>query len=203
MSRSSAQRGSVLLVVMMVMAAMLGVGSLAVMSARMGTRSVAHDRYQGQALYAAESGLAAGVEYLRSVRDPVDNWSLEVEPENTGVLPKNGITGNTIRPGQPGYPFSATSVSWYEVTILNNQGDPGYAAGDDEDARVILRSVGHGPDGATVVLEAEIAPGTAGAGTPCPGYAQKNADELGRATNPCLSNVNSTDTATFSAGGAP
>ena len=45
---------------------------------------------------------------------------------------------------------------WYEVSILNNREDPGFAAGTDDDGTVILRAVGHGPDQTIVAVEAEV-----------------------------------------------
>jgi Tfp pilus assembly protein PilX len=192
------ERGSVMIVSMVSLIALLGAGGLAIMSARTGVSATGTDRFSKVALYAAESGIAAATQYLRENRDAAANWSAYVEPNNEDVAPIAGIAGNGAEPDDAANPFSPTMRAWYEVIVLNNTSDPAYAAGDDGDGRVILRATGHGPNGATAVLEVEMQPGSGGnQGVPCPGYAQKNINELGAGHNPCLGTVDADDMDTY------
>jgi hypothetical protein len=91
---------------------------------------------------------------------------------------------------------------WYSVEILNNPSDPRLAAGEDSDARVILRATGRGPNGAIAIVELEVSgAGATGIGRPCPGYGQKGLAEDGAGRNDCLGTVNISDTATLRPGG--
>lgn len=196
MTRARNQRGAALLVVLVALSAMIALGGLAVLSVRGQTRAGGFDRFQTLALYGAESGIAAGMQFLRENRDVDGTWTSFVVADNDGAAPELGITGNTIGHGQPGNPFSTDTPVWYEVVILNNIDDPGLEAGLDTDAVVVLRATGHGPGGALAVVEAEFQPGP-GPATPCNSYAQENQNELGSAFNPCLSAIDATQTASF------
>jgi hypothetical protein len=114
------------------------------------------------------------------------------------------IVGNQALPGTPENLFSTDITAWYEVEVLNNLDDDGYAVGDDEDGRVIIRSTGHGPSGTVARVEWQVGVQITGAGgRPCPGYGQKGMAEDGAGRNDCLTTIVATDVATFSPGGGP
>jgi hypothetical protein len=129
-------------------------------------------------------------------------FSEYVEPSNTNPQFPTGIVGNRALPNTPGNLFSADMNAWYEVEILNNLDDPGFAGGDDTDENVIIRATGHGANGATAQVEWAVrANAITGLGRPCPSYGQKGMAEDGAGRNDCLSNVVSTDVATYSPSG--
>jgi len=119
----------------------------------------AQNRGHAQALHAAEAGVEAAATFLHNHFNNGNHWQAYVVPPDingdpVGVSP-NAITGNGIGPGQPGNPFDATALAWYEITVFNNRQDPGFAIGEDQDGVIIIQSTGHGPDGARVVLEVQ------------------------------------------------
>lgn len=197
------ERGSIMVIAMLVMVALLGLGGLTVLNVQGGQASAGQDRFQRIAQYSAESGVHVAMEFLAANRDPATNWAAYVTPNNTGLTPIAGIAGNTIRPGITGNLFTPQLGAWYEVFILNNPSDAGFGTGGDNDARVIIRSIGHGPDGANVTIEVEVGDsGVAGpSGIPCSSYAQKGLNERGSGLNPCMGSVTSTDFATLNPGG--
>ena len=180
------QGGNVVIVASLILVALFGLGSLTVLSVQGGISSASHDRFRSIALYAAESGAAASMDFLRRNRHETQHWSAYVNPNNQEPLQRpGGIPGNEIQPGQPGNLFSPGMRAWYEVEILNNLNDNGFAAGDDEDARVIIRSTGHGPDGTVARIEWEVQIG-GNSGLPCPAYAQAGIDSDGAGRNDCM-----------------
>jgi len=179
-------------------------GSLTVLSVQGGMSAAGHDRHTSSALYAAESGAAAAMDYLRHNVDAADKWSGFVEPSNTSPQSPGDIVGNGVLPGYAGNLFAADVNAWYEVEILNNLDDNGFVAGDDTDGRVIIRSTGHGPDGAVAQVEWSVAVEiSGGGGRPCPGYGQKGMSEDGTGRNDCLSTIVATDVATYTPGANP
>lgn len=187
------ERGGIVIVAMLVLVALISLGGLTTLSVQGGLASSGHDRFRSVALYAAESGAAVGMDYLRRRVHATTKWSDLVNAYNDPLLALTDIPGNGILPGQPGNPFSADLKAWYEVTILNNRDDSGYAAGTDEDAQVILLVTGHGPGGTVAQIEWEVrAGGAIGRGTPCPTYAQQNMDAHGAGFNLCMGSVDNT-----------
>jgi len=179
-------------------------GSLTVLSVQGGMSAAGHDRHTSSALYAAESGAAAAMDYLRLNVDAGVKWSDFVEPSNTSPQSPGDIVGNGALPGDAGNLFSTDVNAWYEVEILNNLDDNGFVAGDDTDGRVIIRSTGHGPDGAVAQVEWSVAVEiSGGGGRPCPGYGQKGMSEDGTGRNDCLSTIVATDVATYTPGANP
>lgn len=154
--RRDPERGAALMVALIALVALLGIGGITILSVQSELRSSGRDRFQNVALYAAESGVAAGMEYLRNACHPTNLYSALVEPRNLDPQYPDGIYGNRRKPGEPGNPFLDTLRAWYEVAILNNISDAGFTGGDDADAQVILRVVGHGPDRSVVTLEVEV-----------------------------------------------
>jgi hypothetical protein len=117
-------------------------------------------RSHAQALHASEAGIEAAAAFLRANLAPGTNWSAYVTVPDAGGNPVGvvpaGITGNGIQPGVLGNPFDPAALSWYEVTLFNNRSDPGLNTPADQDAVMVIKSLGHGPDGARVVLEVQV-----------------------------------------------
>lgn len=154
--RQRRQGGAILVVTLVALVALLGVGALAMLAALSEIRSSAITRFDRTALYAAESGVAAGLEHLRGQGAAGERFSALVTPDNAAPLRPDAILGNGRRPGAEGNPFAEGSDAWYEVTVLNNPTDPGLADGRDLDATLVLRSVGHGPGQTQVMIEVEV-----------------------------------------------
>lgn len=171
-ARRAPQRGSVLVVVMISLVAMVSLGSLTILTVRSGLSSTTHDRFKAIALFAAEAGVAVGLNYLRQQHQPGTHWGSLVNPKNFPLIPPPGLPGDGAKPGEAGNLFSPELEAWYEVEILNNQDDgnfvasppaveagfQGFILGDDTDGRIILQVTGHGPNNAAVRLEVEVAP---------------------------------------------
>jgi len=191
-----------MLVAVISLTALLGLAGITLLQVRGSIKASGHARYQTIAQYAAESGVSAGMDFLRANVDPVANWGSLVTAGNTSPGQPAGLPGTNAKPGETGNLFSPHLQAWYEVVILNNQTDPGFRAGDDTDGRVVIRSTGHGPNRARIVVEVEVrAPGSSATGRPCPGYAQRGMAEDGAGRNDCLSVVDGASAATFRPGG--
>ncbi|MBE7451221.1 MAG: hypothetical protein HS111_20700 [Kofleriaceae bacterium] len=189
---------------MIALTGLVTLGGLTVLAVQGGIGAAGHERHRSTALYAAESGAAAAMEFLRTTVDPSAKWSAYVEPANASPQRPAGIFGNEARPGEPGNLFGADVNAWYAVEILNNLDDDGYAAGDDQDGRVIIRSTGYGPNGTVAQVEWQVGVEVTGAGgRPCPGYGQKGMAEDGAGRNDCLTTIVATDVATYTPGGSP
>lgn len=198
-----AQRGNALLVSLIALTGLATLGSITVASVQGGSTSAASERFHTIALYAAESGGSAAIEYLRSSVNSATRFTELVTPANSYPKSPSEIAGNGIASGATGNLFSADLKAWYTVQLLNNRDDPGYATGSDEDATIVIRATGYGPNGATATLEWEVqASGLSAIGRPCPGYGQKGLSEDGSGRNDCMSAINISDTATYRPGGS-
>jgi hypothetical protein len=140
------QRGNSLLLALIVMSSLATLGSLTVVSVQSSLKASTNDRSQTVAMYAAESGGAFAMEFLRARH--TDDWN----PYFAAPLP---CAGNGVLPGILGNPFSPDLNAWYEVEIVNNRNDPGPLPGDN-DKQVIIRSTGHGPQGSLAIIEWEV-----------------------------------------------
>jgi hypothetical protein len=150
-------QGAALIIVLVVLVALLGIGTLTLLSIRAEMVSAGQGRVDQSALYAAESGASAGVEYLRSHCQPApDFFSSLMSASNATPQSPVDIPGNNAQPGSAGNPFLLDSAMWYQVSVLNNTDDTGFAAGTDTDAVVVLRSVGHGPNGTQSIIEVQV-----------------------------------------------
>jgi hypothetical protein len=199
----STQRGSAMVVAMVSMVGLIGVGGVALIATQGSLSGTAHDRFQGIALHAAEAGVAVAMDALRALHDDTTHWSALVNPENQNVVPSAEVAGNGARPGETGNLFSSDRRSWYEVEIRNNVSDPGFAAGEDDDARVVIRATGHGPDSARVILEVEVSGRglTIDSSTVCAGYSQRGLEADGSGRDDCMGVVDAGETASFRPGG--
>ncbi len=187
---------------MIVLTALGTISGLTAISVQGGLATTTNDRFHGIATYAAESGGAAGMEFLRTNVTPGVGWASYISANNTTIQAPAGITGNNVLPGVSGNPFSADQQAWYLVEILNDRSDTGYATGADANKRVILRVTGHGPGGSLAQLEWEVAAGTIGTGAaPCNTYAQRNISENGGGAADCLGTISNTDVGTMRPGG--
>lgn len=159
------------MVVMMIVLVALGtIAGLTVISVQSGSASANAQRFDAIALYAAESGAVAAMNWLKvNFDDDVyDVWgnlvaagskfSQYVNYKNVNPESPIGIPGNNALPGTTWNLLSADQQAWYQVKILNNRSDGGYAkpGGEDEDGVVIIQSTGHGPNGAMKQIEWEV-----------------------------------------------
>jgi hypothetical protein len=201
--RRNPERGNSLVLAMLVMSALGVLAMLTVMTVRSAMQSTSNDRFHTVAIYAAESGGAAAMVFLRANADPTTKWSAFVDPVPSGTQPvetarfESGILGNGALPGATGNPFAAGMNAYYEVSIYNDRGDTGLVAGDDNNAHIIIRSVGHGPDGAMAIIEWEVTTEPIVTSTPCRVYAQESQAEDNSGTNTCIGTIDTTQSATF------
>ena len=150
------ERGNSMLLAVVVLAALAVLGSLTVVSVQGAMKTATTDRFDAVARYAAESGAAAAMSYMRDVPHPVLGYSAYVTPSNTAPISPAAIPGNNALPATAGNLFSADMQAWYSITILNNRDDTGYAPGLDQDFTIVIRVEGHGPDGSVAQLELAI-----------------------------------------------
>jgi hypothetical protein len=185
--RLDRERGSALIVVVVTLVALLSIGAVTILSVQAELTSTGQRRYDQQALYAAESGVAAGMEFLRTNCASVNAFSGLVNQNNVNPQHPAGIVGNEVAPGGAGNPFGAETQAWYEVYILNNTNDPGFAlvANNDQDATVILQVTGHGPNDTRAVLEVEVYNASCMADYCWGSDAQQNIDSLNSGQGAC------------------
>ena len=151
-----------MLVMMIVLVALGTIAGLTVISVQGGSATANTHRFSSMALYAAESGAAAAMQFLKANVHPETGpaadryFSLLVEPGNTSPQSPAGIPGNNLQPGATGNLLSSDQQGWYEVTLLNNRSDPGLVAGNDLDGIILIQVTGHGPNGAIKKLEWEV-----------------------------------------------
>lgn len=195
------ERGNSLVLAMIVLSALGTLSALTVVSVEGGLATTGNDRFHTIAVYAAESGGAAAMDFLRKNVNLSTGWTNYVSPGNANP-PQPNLPGNNLASGVAGNLFSSDMLGWYSVQILNNRSDTGFATGNDNDKRVIIHSTGYGPNGAVAVIEWEItAQNVTGLGRPCSVYAQRNESEDDSGRNDCLGLINTSDTATFRPGG--
>lgn len=146
------------MIVMMIVLVGLGtIAGLTVISMQSSSATTNNARFNSMAVYAAESGAAAAMDFLRKNTQPSPVFlGAYVNANNGGVAPDPGIAGNDIASGVAGNLLSVDQRGSYTVLILNNRADTGFAAGDDADGIVILHVTGRGPNGAIAELEWEV-----------------------------------------------
>jgi len=190
-----------MLLAMIVLAALGTLSALTVVSVQGGIATAGNDRFHAIAVYSAESGAAAAMDFLRKNLNSSTGWKAYISANNASP-PQPSLPGNNQDTGSTGNLFSTDILGWYSVQILNNRSDSGFATGDDNDKRVVIRSTGYGPNGAVAAVEWEISGANAsGMGRPCSVYAQRNESEDDSGRNDCLGSINTGDTATFKPGG--
>jgi type II secretory pathway pseudopilin PulG len=157
------QRGNSLLLALIVMSVLATLGSLTVISVQSSLKTSTNDRSETIARYAAESGAAVAMDFLRRNFLQGAGWSAYVQPNNepTKVVPLGtpDLPSSGALPGTLDNLFSIDQNAWYSVEILNNRNDPGFAAAsgsNDTDGQVVIRSTGHGPQGSVAIIEWEV-----------------------------------------------
>ncbi len=138
------------MVVMLIVLVALGtIAGLTVISVQGGSAQASAQRFSAMALYAAESGAAAAMSWLK-IQPMEDDRFVSVLEQPPVNLPGNGAL-----PGAEGNLLSGDQQGWYEVTLRNNAPDLGGAT-VDRDGIVVVQVTGHGPNGAVKRLEAEV-----------------------------------------------
>jgi hypothetical protein len=160
------ERGNSLLLALIVMSALATLGSLTVVSTQSSLKTSTNHRAQTIAMYAAESGAAATMVFLRAHFDPAttnpySDWSAYLAHRNQNVqkMTAADIPGASIPPDTTGNLFTSDQQAWYEIELYNNRNDPLFSAPTgqcDGDGRLIIRATGHGPQGAVAIVEWEI-----------------------------------------------
>lgn len=162
------ERGNSLLLALIVMSALGTLGSLTVVSVQSSLRASTNERAHAIAMYAAESGAAVAMKYLRDYyTDRPEHWSSLVSPNNTSIT-QLAFPSNAAQPGEPANLFTVDQNAWYRVEVLNNIEDPQFAAGLDGDRILRIRSTGHGPQGSVAILEVDVSRFRFGASEPAP-----------------------------------
>ena len=193
-----------MLLAMIVLTALATLSALTVVSVQGGIATSSNDRFHTIAQYAAESGGAAAMDYLRKNVDPTKGWGAFVTYKNQSPRSDLPIPGNNAAPGAAGNMFSPDMQASYTITILNNPSDAGFALtpAEDKDKRVIIRATGYGPNGSLAVIEWEIsANGITGIAVPCDVYAQKGQSDEGAGRNDCLGTIDTAQGSAFRPGG--
>jgi hypothetical protein len=159
------QRGNSMVLALIVMSALATLGSLTVVSVQSSLKASTSDRTQAVAIYAAESGAACAMDFLRQNRkvDSPHYWPQYLDgPEGAPpavpvpVAPDAAFPSNHALPGERVNPFSSDQNAWFEIHFVNNRDDPSNSATVDADQQVIIRSTGHGPQGSVAIVEWEV-----------------------------------------------
>jgi hypothetical protein len=160
------QRGNSLLLALIVMSALAALGSLTVVSTQSSLKTSTNDRSQTIAMYAAESGAAVAMNFLRNHFNPstpnqFSDWSAYLKQANNNVVsvPTTDIPSNDVLPGLPNNLFSPDQHAWFDIQFYNNRNDPLFLQPDaqcDGDGRLIIRTTGHGPQGSVAIIEWEV-----------------------------------------------
>jgi hypothetical protein len=179
---------------LVILSALGTLGMLTVGGVRAGIKTTGNDRFHSIALYAAESGGAAAMDYLRGVVDPTTGFTALLQ---SGQPSPDEIVGNNKLPGATGNPFSDDMHAYYRVEISNNRSDSGYATSTDNDKRVVIRATGYGPDGAVAIIEWDLASAGGRITRPCPVYAQKGQSEDNAGRNDCLGTIDTSQSSSF------
>src|SRR5215471_11771476 len=103
-----------MVVSLVALTSLLSLGALTVVVVRGGLAGSGQTRSGQQALYVAESGAHAGIDFLRSHCETVNLFTEWMSAGNASPQQPSGILGNNAQPGTTGNPFgSDDSSSWY------------------------------------------------------------------------------------------
>lgn len=172
-----------MLLTLIVLSALGTLSTLTVVTVEGGIATAGNDRFHSVAVYAAESGGAVAMDFLRKNISSTTGWSAFITASNTSPA-SPALPGNNAATGTAGNLFSADVQGSYSVQIYNNRSDSGYATGADNDKRVIIHSTGYGPNGSIAIIEWEITgQNVTGLGRPCTVYAQRDESEDGNGRN--------------------
>jgi hypothetical protein len=164
------QRGNSLVLALIVMSALATLGSLTVVSVQSSLKTSTNDRSQTIALYAAESGAAYAMDFLRANSPhpppsppsppplPTD-WNRYVHG-NIPEAPDPLFPTNRALPGVTGNSFSPDQNAWFDIKFINNHTDPRYnddpTIDTETDWQITIQSTGHGPLGSVAIVEWEV-----------------------------------------------
>src|SRR4051794_29233978 len=96
--RRAPERGNAIVLAMIVLTALGTASGLTVVSVQGGIATATNDRAHTIATYAAESGGAVGMEYLRTNVNAGTGWSAFISASNATIQSPSGITGNSVLP---------------------------------------------------------------------------------------------------------
>lgn len=137
------EEGSVLVISLIVLVGLMSLGAIAVMSARTDMRTGGLERGERVALYAAEAGIAAAQEYLRTRCNPNSGF----DPLDGSPLPRD-LPNNAVDK-----PPLTDPDAMYDVTFDKDGACDGTRKPvDTGPACVLVRSRGEGPGGSTTLL---------------------------------------------------
>lgn len=138
MSRAKRKReaGNTMVLALIILTALGTLGTITVISVQSSLKASTNDRSQAIALYAAESGAAIAIDYLRNHFDgatadlplntpPWDRpkaWSAFVTQQNANPQSIDAFEP-TAGPTPTAKPFDDDIVAWYTTKILNNKDD--------------------------------------------------------------------------------
>jgi Tfp pilus assembly protein PilX len=164
------QRGNSLVLALIVMSALATLGSLTVVSVQSSLKASTNDRSQTVALYAAESGAAYAMDFLRA--NYAVDWTTYFNVANIPFAPDPSFPTNKAQPGPGGNPFSPDQNAWFDIQFFNNRDE----IGNDVDKQIIIHSTGHGPQESVAVVEWEVKLINVPPGSPPPAALESTAD---------------------------
>ncbi len=198
------QQGSVLVVSMLILLALLSIAGLSALQVKGSVQSSGNERFRKISLMAAESGVEAVMHTLRDTYERpgmtnnengqntvgIGYWSSIVSANNSAPFMGIDVPGNRKKPGDAYNLFDPKLQAWFDVRILNNERDPGFAEGNDRDAIVVVESTGYGPNKTKTRLRLELrSPAADAEGRPCPTYAQRGMAADNAGYNACLGTI--------------
>lgn len=184
-----------MIISMLALVALISIGGLTVLSVQGGLTGGSHQRFKAMALYAAESGAAVAMDYLRARYDQTKRWSDFVNQNNNPPFDPLDLPGNNIAHGAAGNLFGPDMKVSYQVQILNNEDDPGYdndppGENRDQDGRIILSVTGFAPNDVAAQIHWEVKfDGPSGLGQMCGGYGGQGGGGADGSGNDCGSAV--------------
>lgn len=152
-----------MLVALLALTGLAVLGAVTVSSVQTGLSAASAERGATVARYAAESGLASAMQFLRAYAYYSGTMFSNNIRKDGAWEESASVYGHDLPPGDEYNPFTASQQAWFTVQFRNNVDDPNYASQDaednnweDSDGRIVVRAVGYGPDGARVGIEAEV-----------------------------------------------
>src|SRR5688572_23703132 len=88
------EQGAALVVALVTIVGLLAIGAVTLLAVPSEISSAGASRFEQTALYSAESGVAAGMEYLRTNCSTTELFSDVVEPNNVNPQRPSSIFGN-------------------------------------------------------------------------------------------------------------
>ena len=161
------ERGSVLVISLIVLLGLMSLGAVAVLSARTESRTGGMERGERVALFAAEAGVAAAQEYVRNHCSPT-----------TGLDPLDGMALPRDLPSNPDdKPPLTDPDATYSVTFHPDGPACNGTLDGNNIACVSVRSQGQGPGGATALIRVRLKRSCVAGGATSPHYSGENTGE--------------------------